>query len=1005
MDTVRCPMCSKQNPSEAEECEFCGARLKPLIIRQEPGQPPLKQTPPPTPSQPPPDRKQRQETDWLSRIRSDMGEEESVLDAEGENGVLGGGADLLGRLRKFVAPGEEQVPEEGEIFQEEAIIDDQTYKEEIKKPLEEFEELTSSALSEEDSRLLDALAAAEKESKELDADGLVFKESETSGEEESVPDWLARIRARKEEEQAPPPEPEGEADWLAGLRIQAPEAEPSTEIEEPKEGIFPSDFDLARLRQQLPEDEPSNEIKEELEEDLFTSDFDLAGLRRRLTEAEPSDEIEGELLADMFPEDFGLSGKGERVPQEELPSDSKDEFPQDLFSPKIEHAKVHKKGSEEGQATEIKKSLMDDLFPSDFLQTDKAKDKEWLPESLISREKSKEDIDALETEAASVVDDLFADLDIPPEEEEADLGEDIIKKAGKEEFELNETQLEGIEPIFDEQFLTDLGIDAAEWKTAEKIEADQAYGEIGEPEEEIHSLDDLFSDYTKEHDAGTKLAPGSDALVEESELEELEGQEHIPLGVEPFTPEVRKRSSLEEMLDGLKPSWLGDAVHPDDGELPHVPALILDEEAQGIEFAEGGGGEPSSLEIPDWLQNLGSDVEEEHADTGQEELTDLVKATLPSWLEAMRPIETFRTLPKLEPEEEEIVEAAGPLAGLKGILLAEPVMAMPRSPRTAISALDITESDYTQAQVLQKMVEEEQLEEKAALTKRTRLPLLQWACGMLLVLAVTIPPVLGIPSFGRPKLERPDFAPLFEFIQNTPADQPALLIFDYEPANSPEMDAVASGLVTHLARKGQALVTFSTRPFGPLLASRMLQRVGPEFAMQNGVDYLNFGYLAGGTTALQLFITSPKEALIRGFNIPEELKEGGIWESAILSNVQDLSDFALVAVLTGGADSARSWIEQLQTQPTRVPVVMVLGAGIEPLIRPYFEANPPQITGILTGLPTAVRYEMNNGQDGDATRYWDAYGTGVLLVVFFLITGMFYGIAMRVFRPQGMAPD
>ena len=31
MADVRCPMCGKPNPEELEECQFCGARLKPVI--------------------------------------------------------------------------------------------------------------------------------------------------------------------------------------------------------------------------------------------------------------------------------------------------------------------------------------------------------------------------------------------------------------------------------------------------------------------------------------------------------------------------------------------------------------------------------------------------------------------------------------------------------------------------------------------------------------------------------------------------------------------------------------------------------------------------------------------------------------------------------------------------------------------------------------------------------------------------------------------------------------
>ena len=49
MADVRCPMCGKPNPEQLEECEFCGARLKPVVVPPsddsltiKPGQEPVK---------------------------------------------------------------------------------------------------------------------------------------------------------------------------------------------------------------------------------------------------------------------------------------------------------------------------------------------------------------------------------------------------------------------------------------------------------------------------------------------------------------------------------------------------------------------------------------------------------------------------------------------------------------------------------------------------------------------------------------------------------------------------------------------------------------------------------------------------------------------------------------------------------------------------------------------------------------------------------------------------
>ena len=45
----------------------------------------------------------------------------------------------------------------------------------------------------------------------------------------------------------------------------------------------------------------------------------------------------------------------------------------------------------------------------------------------------------------------------------------------------------------------------------------------------------------------------------------------------------------------------------------------------------------------------------------------------------------------IEPEEVEQVESAGPLAGLRGVLMAEPIVAMPRAATGSAARLEVTE--------------------------------------------------------------------------------------------------------------------------------------------------------------------------------------------------------------------------------------------------------------------------------------------------------------------------
>jgi hypothetical protein len=108
--------------------------------------------------------------------------------------------------------------------------------------------------------------------------------------------------------------------------------------------------------------------------------------------------------------------------------------------------------------------------------------------------------------------------------------------------------------------------------------------------------------------------------------------------------------------------------------------------------------------------------------------------------------------------------------------------------------------------------------------------------------------------------------------------------------------------------------------------------------------------------------------------------------------VNRLSDFGVVVVITAGTETARTWAEQTHPWIGEAPLVMVLSAGAEPLIRPYYESLNQQVDGILTGLPAAVAYQQNTGQETSALRGWDSFGSGLLMVEMVLLAGLGYGI-------------
>lgn len=474
-----------------------------------------------------------------------------------------------------------------------------------------------------------------------------------------------------------------------------------------------------------------------------------------------------------------------------------------------------------------------------------------------------------------------------------------------------------------------------------------------------------------------------DALRAAAAGAQLSGEEQPPEGK--TTPEREPEPAAE----GESPDWL-EAMEREgadtEEDLPHVPALV------------GGADEPADEELgdlglPDWLGEI-EPLEDESTSSPQAETSDLAPATLPNWLEAMRPVDTFRSVVEIEPEDDQAVESVGPLAGLSGVLLAEPVVAMPRTSSVGSLQLDVSERQYAQAELLHRMVEEEEQEAAAAPKRKTRLAVFRWAIAVFVMLAVSLPIITGTPSFALPGLEPRELGALFSLVERVPLEQPVLVVFDYEPGYAGELEAVSGAFLDQVMGRGLLLASMSTRPTGPALALKAIEPFVVRHGYENGRNIVNLGYLSGGQTAVQLFAISPREAVLEGFALPDEVQGAdlSVWETPVLDEVEVLSDFGMVAVITADSASARVWAEQARPNMGDTPLVVVLSAGAEPLIRPYFESDDPKVGGILSGLPAAVAYELRNGRAGLAQDRWDAFGTAMLAAEIVLLAGAGYGL-------------
>jgi hypothetical protein len=425
---------------------------------------------------------------------------------------------------------------------------------------------------------------------------------------------------------------------------------------------------------------------------------------------------------------------------------------------------------------------------------------------------------------------------------------------------------------------------------------------------------------------------------------------------------------------------------------PGLPRAALPEpETSPFEYEEEN--QPFfSGELPEWLGDESEEVAPlEIAPTPGEKGEDLEHASLPSWLESMRPIESA-ALPGLvaEPSDKQ-VEGTGPLAGLRAVLPSEFELGARSAPVAYTVKLQVTDTQKTHASIIDELVKSEgQAGELPARRALGPQQLLLIGIFAILLLAVLWPVLTGSQSVALPTFTT-EVLETSNAIGNLPAGAPVLLAVDYEPGLSGEMEATASAVVDHLMLKGAYLTLVSTVPTGPVQAERLIQGVNAlgDHTYQSGDTLANLGYIPGGTVGIRSFAESPRQVM------PFSVDGLDVWNTSPLSGIQKLSDFAMVLVLTENPATARSWIEQVKPLLDEKPLLMVVSAQVEPVVRPYFEGEPQVVQGIVAGLPGGATYENMIGRSNLVRRYWDAYSVGISLIAILLVVGGVIAIVLQ----------
>jgi hypothetical protein len=439
------------------------------------------------------------------------------------------------------------------------------------------------------------------------------------------------------------------------------------------------------------------------------------------------------------------------------------------------------------------------------------------------------------------------------------------------------------------------------------------------------------------------------------------------------------------------PDWLS-GIQPAVPRSDRTPALITNDEGNPHQEK---GDVPFSMEMPDWLSKLTPEKVEEKVpekEAGTSLPGDLEISELPSWVQAMRPVESVVSGTSATPQEDaQVAELSGPLAGLQGVLPAGPGLGSLRKPSAYSTVLQVSDGQQRYAASLERLISNETQPLAVRSERLGSNRLWHWLIAALLILAVGLPLITNIPITPAGGLQPPEMVDALALINNLPSTAPVasvLLVFDYEPALSGELEAAAAPLFDRLMLQGPHLALISTNPTGPALAERFLHDASPS-PLIAGQQVVNLGYLPGGPAGVLYFAISPTEAA----PLTQDVQPA--WQLPPLLGIQRLSDFSAIIVLTDNADSGRVWIEQTGSELDNTPMLMVISAQIEPMILPYYDSG--QIKGLVTGLAGGEAFDQTFdnpvGKTGLAKRYWDSFSAGTLVAEILIIIGAFQSMA------------
>lgn len=453
-------------------------------------------------------------------------------------------------------------------------------------------------------------------------------------------------------------------------------------------------------------------------------------------------------------------------------------------------------------------------------------------------------------------------------------------------------------------------------------------------------------------------------------------------------------SAFKSVEDSQPPSPFSNDIQADSD----VPAPAFTENS-----FEGLGDNALFTEMPDWLSNA-SDTPAGDVSPAINTADSLAAGELPSWVQAMRPVEGSRQGPSNSTDQ--TLEARGALAGLQGVLPSVPGFAPSSKPRAYSILLQATEEQQSHALLLEQILAAEAEPQPIA----SYAPLvasrpLRWFITALVFIFVTVGLSLGTPAFSIPSIPLNTNNPLNDalyVVQHIPDNSQVLVVMDYQPSRAAELEAAALPVFDQMdLLHHPGLYFVSTNEMGSILTERLVSLSFTFNSMKSlraryqeaGQALINLGYLPGGEMGVRAFVQNP--FVVKPLDVAGS--PSGLQEKI------SINQFVAIIIMTDNADTGRAWIEQTHILEYPFPLIFVTSSQAAPMLQPYYDSG--QVKGLVNGLYDGAVVEDNDAKRFVTARsYWDSYSLGMWLAMLLLILGGLWNLALGV-RDRSMARE